>query len=111
MFSLSHIHLVIIIMCTTLPVCYTWQVSATFAASLVISPALGTYIETYDHGEAQVIILATMITLFNLLFIIFMVPESLQDRRATWGTSITWEQADPFAVSLEQNLVYTCTLL
>ena len=88
-----------------LRVCYTWQVSATFAASLVISPALGTYIETYDHGEAQVIILATMITLFNLLFIIFMVPESLQDRRATWGTSITWEQADPFAVSLEQNLV------
>ena len=75
------------------------QVSATFAASLVISPALGTYIETYDHGEAQVIILATMITLFNLLFIIFMVPESLQDRKATWGTSISWEQADPFAVS------------
>ena len=75
------------------------QVSATFAASLVISPALGTYIETYDHGEAQVIILATMITLFNLLFIIFMVPESLQERKVMWGTSISWEQADPFAVS------------
>lgn len=65
----------------------------------MISPALGTYIETYDHGEAQVIIMATMITLFNLLFIIFMVPESLQDRKSTWGTSISWEQADPFAVS------------
>jgi hypothetical protein len=71
----------------------------------VISPALGTYIEAYEHGEAQVIILATMITLFNLLFIIFMVPESLQDRRATWGTSITWEQADPFAVSCSISII------
>ena len=58
-----------------------------------------TYIESYDHGEAQVIILASMITLFNLLFIVFMVPESLQDRKATWGTSITWEQADPLLIT------------
>ncbi len=77
------------------------QVSATFAASLVISPALGTYIIdlSSENGHLQVVLLATMITVFNLMFIIFMVPESLQERKATWGVSISWEQADPFAVS------------
>ncbi|CAI8045626.1 Hippocampus abundant transcript 1 protein [Geodia barretti] len=74
-------------------------VSATFAASLVISPALGTWIEDHTHGQAQVILLATMITIFNLVFIVFMVPESLPEksRKASWGAPITWEQADPFA--------------
>ena len=79
------------------------QVSATFAASLVVSPALGTWIDTsYEHGEAQVIIIATMITVFNLMFIMFMVPESLPEaaRKTSWGTPISWEQANPFAVSL-----------
>ncbi|CAI8005978.1 Hippocampus abundant transcript 1 protein [Geodia barretti] len=73
-------------------------VSATFAASLVISPALGTWIEDHTHGQAQVILLATMITIFNLVFIVFMVPESLPEksRKASWGAPITWEQADPF---------------
>ena len=76
------------------------QVSATFAASLVISPSLGTWIDQLSHGHAQVILLATMITTFNLFFIIFMVPESLPERsrKASWGSPITWEQADPFAV-------------
>jgi len=80
-------------------------VSATFAASLVISPALGTYLDTnYANGEAQVIIFATMITVINLMFILFMVPESLPEvsRKASWGSSISWEQADPFAVSAHQ---------
>ena len=46
------------------------------------------------------ILLATMIATFNLFFIIFMVPESLPEkaRRASWGSPITWEQADPFMV-------------
>lgn len=75
------------------------MVSATFAASLVISPALGTYIIDLSstNGQLQVVLLATMITVFNLMFIVFMVPESLQERKATWGVPITWEQADPFA--------------
>lgn len=75
-------------------------VSATFAASLVISPALGTYIDTsYASGLTQVVIIATMITMFNIMFIVFMVPESLPEaaRRSAWGTSISWKQADPFA--------------
>ena len=109
---MHNIMMYMLIMCST----HSHKVSATFAASLVISPALGTYIESYDHGEVQVIILASMITLFNLLFIIFMVPESLQDRKATWGTSISWEQADPFAVSnfsmfLCGQATHTCTCI
>ncbi len=77
------------------------QVSATFAASLVISPALGTYIIDISqaYGQIEVVLLATMITVFNLMFIIFMVPESLPERKAVWGVRISWEQADPFAVS------------
>ena len=75
-----------------------------FAASLVISPALGTFIlEQYPKtGMFNVVSLATGIAIMNLLFIIFIVPESLREgtRKSTWGNSITWEQADPFAVSL-----------
>ena len=80
--------------------------SATFAASLVLSPSLGTWIEEHNNGQAQVILLATMITTFNLVFIIFMVPESLPEksRKASWGAPITWEQADPFAVRLFKSL-------
>ena len=82
--------------------CSYGLVSATFAASLVVSPALGTWLESsYEHGEAQVIIMATMITAFNLMFIVFVMPESLPEvaRKTSWGSPITWEQADPFAVS------------
>ena len=83
------------------------QVSATFAASLVVSPSLGTWIDSHQHGQSQVILLATMIATFNLFFIIFMVPESLPERsrRASWGSPITWEQADPFSVS---SVTVTC---
>ena len=81
---------------------HTRQVSATFAASLVISPALGTWIEDHNNGQAQVILLATMIAIFNLVFIVFMVPESLPERsrKASWGSPITWEMADPFSVGV-----------
>ena len=74
-----------------------------FAASLVISPALGTFIlEEYPKtGMFNVVSLATGITIMNLLFIIFIVPESLREgtRKSVWGNSITCEQADPFSVS------------
>ena len=79
------------------------QVSAMFAASLVISPALGTFIlEEYPKtGMFNVVSLATGIAIMNLVFIIFIVPESLREgtRKSMWGNSITWEQADPFSVS------------
>lgn len=76
------------------------QVSATFAASLVTSPALGAYLaQVYD--ENMVIALSTAIAVLDVLFILVAVPESLPEklRPNSWDRTITWEQADPFAVS------------
>lgn len=76
--------------------------SATFAASLVFSPALGTLISGSSGGQNQVILLATLVTAFNLFFVSYIVPESLPEslRVTSWGTSIKWEQADPFGVRI-----------
>lgn len=73
-------------------------VSATFAASLIISPALGAYLgKIYD--DSAVVALATFVAASDLLFILIAVPESLPERirPASWGAPISWEQADPFA--------------
>ena len=45
--------------------------------------------------------LATFVAASDLLFILIAVPESLPERirPASWGAPISWEQADPFAVS------------
>lgn len=76
------------------------QVSATFAASLVTSPAIGAYLSE-AYGDTLVVILATAIALLDICFILVAVPESLPEkmRPASWGAPISWEQADPFAVS------------
>ncbi|KAL5016535.1 hypothetical protein ScPMuIL_006124 [Solemya velum] len=72
-------------------------VSATFAASLVTSPALGAYLE-HVYSENFVIWLATAIALLDVIFIMVAVPESLPEklRPASWGSQISWEKADPF---------------
>ncbi|XP_055382586.1 hippocampus abundant transcript 1 protein [Condylostylus longicornis] len=73
-------------------------VSATFAASLVISPALGaTLMEMYS--DTLVVALATAIAVLDVFFILVAVPESLPEkvRPSSWGAPISWEQADPFA--------------
>lgn len=77
-----------------------FQVSATFAASLVTSPAIGAYLSV-AYGDTLVVILATVISLLDICFILVAVPESLPEkmRPASWGAPISWEQADPFAVS------------
>ncbi|KAM7534792.1 hypothetical protein Aperf_G00000110095 [Anoplocephala perfoliata] len=54
-------------------------VSATFAASLIISPALGAFLEK-AYSENFVIFLATMVAVSDMLFILFCVPESLKSR-------------------------------
>lgn len=74
-------------------------VSATFAASLVTSPAIGAYLSE-AYGDTLVVILATAIALLDICFILVAVPESLPEkmRPASWGAPISWEQADPFAV-------------
>ncbi|KAL0603727.1 Hippocampus abundant transcript 1 protein [Plecturocebus cupreus] len=75
------------------------QVSATFAASLVTSPAIGAYLGRV-YGDSLVVVLATAIALLDICFILVAVPESLPEkmRPASWGAPISWEQADPFAI-------------
>lgn len=76
------------------------QVSATFAASLVTSPAIGAYLSA-KYGDSLVVLVATVIAVTDIAFVFFVVPESLPDkmRLTSWGFPISWEQADPFAVS------------
>lgn len=76
------------------------QVSATFAASLVTSPAIGAYLSA-QYGDSLVALVATVISVADIAFVFFVVPESLPDkmRLTSWGFPISWEQADPFAVS------------
>ncbi|XP_068141891.1 hippocampus abundant transcript 1 protein isoform X2 [Drosophila tropicalis] len=71
--------------------------SATFAASLVISPALGNALMDM-YGGTLVVALSTAIALLDVFFILVAVPESLSEkvRPASWGAPISWEQADPF---------------
>ena len=77
------------------------QVSATFAASIVTSPAIGHFIAK-AYGEALVVALATSVAVFDICYILVSVPESLpeQIRPKTWGAPISWSQADPFSVSV-----------
>lgn len=70
-------------------------VSATFAASLITSPALGSYLTRY-YSENFVIALATAIAIFDLFFILVAVPESLPDKVKEMNKTITWENVDPF---------------
>ncbi|VDM52148.1 unnamed protein product [Angiostrongylus costaricensis] len=70
-------------------------VSATFAASLVTSPALGAWISD-NSGDGAVVLLATIIAAIDVFFIVFHVPESLSVKR-TASDVISWESADPFA--------------
>lgn len=74
-------------------------VSATFAASLVTSPALGAYLAR-QYSDALVAALASAIALLDVLFILVAVPESLPEKLrpvGSWSSPISWEQADPFS--------------
>ncbi|XP_073201034.1 hippocampus abundant transcript-like protein 1 isoform X2 [Lepidochelys kempii] len=73
-------------------------VSATFAASLVTSPAIGAYLSA-SKGDNLVVLVATVVAVLDICFILLAVPESLPEkmRPASWGAPISWEQADPFA--------------
>ena len=72
-------------------------VSATFAASLVTSPAIGAYLGKL-YSDNVVIALASAIAVLDVFFILVAVPESLPEkvRPVTWGSQISWEKADPF---------------
>jgi predicted MFS family arabinose efflux permease len=57
-------------------------VSATFAASLVISPALGSIIQ-HAYGNQAVYFVSSAFALADVLFIIFFVPEVSGTRKTT----------------------------
>ena len=82
----------------------TLQVSATFAASLVTSPAIGAYLGR-TYSDNLVIALASAIALLDMFFILVAVPESLPEkvRPVSWGSQISWDKADPFGVSYINN--------
>lgn len=88
-------------------------VSATFAASLVTSPAIGAYLESV-YSDSLVIVLASAVALLDMLFILVAVPESLPEkvRPASWGSQISWEKADPFGalrkIGADQLILMLC---
>merc|ERR1719483_835205 len=71
-------------------------VSATFAASLVTSPALGAWLEM-NYSEDLVVATATAIAILDVLFIMVAVPESLPEHFKPSGRGLTLEQVDPFS--------------
>ena len=76
--------------------------SATFAASLVTSPAIGAYLGGM-YGDGLVVVLASAVAIVDVLFIIVAVPESLSESRHPEAyhlslSQISWEKADPFGV-------------
>ncbi len=74
--------------------------SATFAASLVTSPAIGAYLQKV-YSENIVIWLATAVAILDIIFVMVACHESLPEklRPASWGSQISWDKADPFGVS------------
>lgn len=88
-------------------------VSATFAASLVTSPAIGAYLGNI-YSEKFVVALATAVALLDVFFILVAVPESLPEklRPSTWGSQISWEKADPFGalrkIGQDQLILLLC---
>ncbi|WAR24392.1 MF14A-like protein, partial [Mya arenaria] len=88
------------------------KVSATFAASLVTSPAIGAYLGNL-YSDNVVVWLATSIALLDVLFIVVFVPESLPEkvRPTSWGAPISWEKVDPFSSLRKMSHDYLILLL
>jgi len=72
-------------------------VTAGFAASLIISPALGAGLELYFESDNVVVILATVVALLDVAFIILVVPESLPNGEKLGIKTLTFKQVDPFS--------------
>merc|ERR1719234_1723424 len=72
-------------------------VTAGFAASLIISPALGAGIELLTGSDESVVILATLVALLDVFFIVLFVPESILSDQKMAIKSLTFKQMNPFA--------------
>ncbi|KAL3313461.1 Hippocampus abundant transcript 1 protein [Cichlidogyrus casuarinus] len=70
------------------------MVSATFAASLVSSPAIGAVLGKI-YSENFVVALATSIALLDILFILIFVPESLPEKMRFGSSDILPTQNKP----------------
>lgn len=71
------------------------KVSATFAASMILSPALGAHLSQL-YGNNLVVLLATCVAVLDVLFILFIMPESLPEKLRSPQLSL-WEQATPIS--------------
>lgn len=71
------------------------QVSATFAASMVISPAVGSVVQSF-YGNDTVFLMACTVSVMDVVYIFFFVPESLgvplSERR-----KFQWSDVNPFS--------------
>ncbi|XP_023248000.1 hippocampus abundant transcript 1 protein isoform X4 [Copidosoma floridanum] len=85
------------------------RVSATFAASMVISPAMGEFTKR-TYGVNVVVALATAIAILDVFFILVAVPESLPEKTRP-PAPISWEQADPFAALVNVGKDHTIMML
>ncbi|EDW95153.2 uncharacterized protein Dyak_GE19692 [Drosophila yakuba] len=87
-------------------------VSATFAASLVIAPFLGNLIMDL-YGINAVVLVATLVSTTNVMFVLVAVPESLL--RNVRSTGLSWKQADPFLalrrVGSDPNILLLCIVV
>ncbi|KAF7630762.1 MFS domain-containing protein [Meloidogyne graminicola] len=72
-------------------------VSATFAASLVTSPALGAYLGRV-YSDDVVVLLATLIAVLDLLFILCCVPESRKKPQTVIEGINNGFSANPFII-------------
>lgn len=73
------------------------------------------------HSDDLVVGLATAIAVLDVFFILVAVPESLPEKlrlSSSWSAHISWEQADPFTVSvlpkhtgLSVSKVFYCVLV
>eukprot|EP00040_Diaphanoeca_grandis_P014019 m.70932 g.70932 ORF g.70932 m.70932 type:complete len:500 (+) comp24288_c2_seq1:430-1929(+) len=70
------------------------QVSATFAASMVISPAFGSLIQSL-YGKHMVFAMSVVVSLLDIAYIVLFVPESMSvpvsERR-----KFKWSDVNPF---------------
>jgi len=71
-------------------------VTAGFAASLITGPAVGAWMEMALGDDTLVIVLATLVAVADLIFIFFLVPESLPSSQKLDLSSLTLKQVDPF---------------
>lgn len=74
---------------------YGW-LTASFSLSLISSPSLGALISSTFGDDNLVICIATGVAIFDLIYILLMVPESLPEKLRQKSISI-WESADPFS--------------